>query len=193
MVLRLVMRRCVVSMARRRMSQDGDKVGQSAVVILSLGVVAEALFGCAKVVVSSGVAHWCGEGLVLRLLGEPGVPLMSLCSFVAENTATTYVEERGPASRYPWVHVRCLRCGRLPSKGGGQRFTCRHNIPPALSRPLALVQVRSHTRASQGMLAAKKGCVPFCEWLGGHFCVMWCDILAADPSVVVQACCCEAL
>ena len=42
------------------------------------------------------------------------------------------------------------------------------------------------------MLAAKKGCVPLCEWLGGHFRVMWCDILAADRSVVVEACCCEA-
>ena len=57
---------------------------------------------------------------------------------------------------------------------------------------MAMVQAQSDARAKQGMLVASKGCVPFREWLGGHFCLLWRGVVAADPSVVLEACYCEA-
>ena len=52
---------------------------------------------------------------------------------------------------------------------------------------VALVQARSDARAEQGMQGAKNGCVPFREWLGGHFCLVWHGVLAADPSAALEA------
>ena len=57
----------------------------------------------------SWVAEWCGKALALWLLGELGVPLNSVCSFVADNTGATYGEDGGCASRCLWADILRLR------------------------------------------------------------------------------------
>ena len=101
-------------------SRDGEQVGWSTVVVSSLGVVAEAWFGCAMVGVSLWVAEWCGEALALWLLSVLGVPVTSLRSFVADNRGATFGKDGGRASS---VHALtsfalvtrppCSRVGRL--------------------------------------------------------------------------------
>ena len=88
------------------------------VVVSSMGVVAEALCGCAMVGASSWVAEWCGKALALWLLGELGVPLMSVRSFVADDTGATYVEDGGRATPCPWVDVPRLRYASALLQGG---------------------------------------------------------------------------
>ena len=138
-----------------------------------MGVMAEAWSGCAMVGASSWVAKWCGKALALWLLGELGVPPKSVRSFMADNTGATYGEDSGRTSRCPWGDVLRLRCTAALLQGGAVEIymPAQHNC--GSRSPVAMVQARSAARAKQGMLAAEKGCVPFPEWLGGHFCLMW--------------------
>ena len=169
-------------------SRDGDRVGWSAVVVSPMGVVAQAWSGCAMVGASLWVAEWCGKALALWVLGELGVPLKSVRSFVADNMGATCGDDGGRASRCPWAVVLRLRYAAALLQGGAAEIyvPAQHNSGSQL--PVAMVQARSDAQAKQGMLAAEKGCVPFREWLGGHFSLMWCGVLAADPSDVLEAC-----
>ena len=165
-------------------SPDGDKVGWSVVVVSPMVGVAEGWSGCTMVGVSSWVAEWCGKALALWLVGELGVPLRSVRSFVADNTGATYDEDSGCAFRYPWVDILHLRYAAALLQSGAVEIYVPAQHNSGSQSPVAMVQAR----AKQGMLAAEKGSVPFREWPGGHFCFVWRDVLAADPSAVLEAC-----
>ena len=168
-------------------SRDGGTVGWSAVVVSPQGAVVEAWSGCAMVGVSLWVAEWCGKALALWLLGELGVPLSSVRSFVADNTGATYGEDGACASQCSWVNTVHLRyAATLPQSGAAEIYVlAQHNL--GSYSPAALVQARSNARAKQGMQAAGYGCVPFREWLGSHFCLVWLGVLASNPLAVLEA------
>ena len=90
-------------------SRDGDLVGWSAVIVSPKGVVAEAWSWCAMVGASLWVAKWCGKPLALWLLGELGLPLSPVRSFVVDNTWATYGEDGSRASHYTWVDTLRLQ------------------------------------------------------------------------------------
>ena len=54
------------------------------------------------------------------------------------------------------------------------------------------MHARCDARAQQGMQADGNGGDPFCEWLGSHFCLVWCGVLAANPSAILDASCSDA-
>ena len=115
------------------------------------------------------------------------MPLKSVRSFVADNTRATYGEDGGRASRCPWVDVLRLRYTAALLHGWAAEIYVLAQHNSGSQSPVAMVQARSYAWAKHGMLAVEKGCVPFREWLGGHFRLMWCGVLAADPSAVLEA------
>ena len=150
-------------------SRDGDKAGWSAVVVSPIGVIKQAWSGCTMVGALSWVAQWCRKALALWLLGELVLPLSSVRSFVADNTGATYGEDGGRASRCPWVDILRLRYAADLLQSGAAEICVPTQQKSGSLSPVAMVQARSDARAKQGMLAAENRCVPFHEWLGGHF------------------------
>ena len=173
-------------------SRDGDRVGWLAVAVSPKGVVAEAWFVCARVGALLWVAECCGKAMALWLLRELGVHVGSVRSFVADNTGATYGEDGGCASDGSWDGTLRLRSAAAVLQSGAAEIyvLAQHNL--GSQSPVALVQARSDARAKQGTQAAGNGCIPFREWLGSHFCLVWRGILAADPSAVLEACYSEA-
>ena len=138
-------------------SRDGDKVGWSTVVVSPTGVVAEAWFGCAMVGALSWVAEWCGKALALWLLGELGVPLSSVRSFVADNTGATYSEDGGRASCCPWVDILRLRYAAALLLSGAVEIYVPAQHNSGSQSPVAMVQARSDAQAKQGILLPRTG------------------------------------
>ena len=127
------------------------------------------------------------QGASIGVLGEFGVPLSSVRSFVADSTGATCGEDGGRASRCPWVDILGLRysAALLHSFAAEIDVPAQHNS--GSQSPVAKVQARSDTRAKQRILAAENGGVPFREWRNGHFYLGWRGVLAADPSAVLEA------
>ena len=120
------------------------------------------------------------------------MPLSSVRSFVADNTRATYGEDSGRASDCSWVDTPCLRYAAVVLQSGAAEIYVPAQDNPGSQSPVALVQARSNARAKQGMQATSNGCVAFREWLGGDICLVWRDVLAANPTAVLEACYSEA-
>ena len=101
--------------------------------------------------VSSCFAKWCVKALALPQLGEPHVPQAFVCSFVADNTGATFVEDGGRASRCPWVDMLHLFYAAVLLRSGAKEVYVPAHHKSGSWSPLALRQASSDAGTKQVM------------------------------------------
>ena len=147
-----VMRRCGVSVARRRWTACHRWVSR---------------WGQGGLVCGRCLAHGCRGGSLVRVchgwcvvvggrVVRQGASLVApgcasgapeVGPLLADNTGATYGEDGGRASRCPWVDVFRLRCVAALLQGGAAEIYVPAQHNSGSQSPVAMVQARSDARA----------------------------------------------